>query len=62
MLNGCSYCVEHHFQGLRRLLRQRRPGERDEEAAGRRPLPAFDAKHCAALPYSELLTRDRRCG
>ena len=20
LLNGCSYCVEHHFQGLRRLL------------------------------------------
>lgn len=30
MLNGCSYCVEHHLAGLRRLLdddeRLGRPG------------------------------------
>ncbi|MFX4219503.1 MAG: carboxymuconolactone decarboxylase family protein [Thalassobaculum sp.] len=59
LLNGCSYCVEHHFQGLRRLLAD---DDRANEIRGALeagdPAPAFDAKHCAALRYSELLTRD----
>lgn len=58
-LNGCSYCVEHHFQGLRRLLAD------DDRANAIRaafesgdPSPAFDAKQLAAVRYAERLTRD----
>ena len=59
LLNGCSYCVEHHFQGLRRLL-----GDDDRANEIRGALeagdftPAFDRKHRAALRYAEHLTRD----
>ncbi|MEQ8394552.1 peroxidase-related enzyme [Thalassobaculum sp.] len=58
-LNGCSYCVEHHFQGLRRLL-----GDDDRSNAIRAafeagdPAAAFDARHQAAVRYAERLTRD----
>lgn len=57
LLNGCSYCVEHHFQGLRRLL-----GD-DERANAIRgalengqPGEAFDDRHAAALAYATALT------
>jgi len=59
VLNGCSYCVEHHFQGLRRLL-----GDDDRANAIRAAIesgdaaPAFDTKHAAALDYAAALTRD----
>ena len=59
LLNGCSYCVEHHFQGLRRLL-----GDDGRANAIRAALEAgdvstaFDRKHQAALAYAEHLTRD----
>lgn len=58
-LNGCSYCVEHHFQGLRRLLADdaRANAIRAAFEAGD-PAPAFDAKQLAAVRYAERLTRD----
>jgi len=57
MLNDCSYCIDHHFEGLKRILK-------DDESAGkiRRALEqrsfadAFDAKFSEALVYSEKLT------
>jgi uncharacterized peroxidase-related enzyme len=58
-LNACSYCVEHHFQGLRRLL-----GDDDRANTIRAAFEAgdldtpFDAKHAAALAYAVKLTRD----
>ena len=59
LLNGCSYCVEHHFQGLRRLL-----GDDDRANEIRAafetgdPAAAFDARQLAAVRYAERLTRD----
>jgi uncharacterized peroxidase-related enzyme len=59
LLNGCAYCVEHHFQGLRRLL------DDDERANAIRQAfengtaeQAFDEKHLSAVRYAEALTRD----
>ena len=58
MLNDCAYCVEHHFQGLNRLLADparaaaiRAALEDDQPAA------AFDAGPAAALAYAGKLTR-----
>ncbi len=59
VLNGCGYCVEHHFQGLRRLL-----GDDDRANAIRNAFEAgtadavFDAKDLSAVHYAEALTRD----
>ena len=56
-LNACTYCVEHHFAGLRRLLG-------DDERAGAiraalengRPEDAFGGRDLALLRYAEALT------
>ncbi|MCZ0736319.1 carboxymuconolactone decarboxylase family protein [Phreatobacter sp. AB_2022a] len=56
-LNACDYCVEHHFAGLKRLLR-----DDDRAAAIRRALAAgaydetFTAAEAAGLRYAETLT------
>lgn len=58
VLNGCSYCVEHHFAGLRRLLR-------DDARAGaiRAALESgvleetFGAREQAILLYTRHLTQ-----
>jgi uncharacterized peroxidase-related enzyme len=59
-INRCTYCVEHHFSGLKRALKdetraaalRRAIEDRDIEAA---PL---DPAQKAALRYAEVLTRD----
>lgn len=59
-LNDCAYCVEHHFAGLQRLLRDEARGQairaaieaRDPEAA---PL---DPAQQVAMGYSRKLTQD----
>jgi len=58
LLNRCSYCVDHHFQGLERLL-----GDDGRAAAIRAALDAddtdagpFEEKQKAALRYAKALT------
>lgn len=57
LLNGCGYCVEHHFAGLRRLL------EDDARADAVRaaleadaPERTFAGRELAALRYARALT------
>ncbi len=58
LLNGCGYCVEHHFAGLRRLL-----SDEARAAAIRTALEtdklreAFAVSQVAALEYARQLTR-----
>ena len=57
MLNKCPYCVEHHFQGMQRLVN-------DEDRStiirtafeAQRPEQAFDGKELALIQYAEQLT------
>ncbi len=57
ILNRCSYCVEHHYAGMARLIG-------DEESALNiraaleisEPKKAFDKKHAALLQYAKWLT------
>ncbi len=58
LLNRCAYCVEHHFEGLKRLLK-----DDGKAAAIRAALDAgdidagpFNAKERHALRYAEILT------
>ncbi len=60
-LNGCAYCVEHHFAGLARLLARSGEGEKRAKAIraaleADRPADALDARHAAALAYARALT------
>ncbi len=57
LMNGCVYCTEHHYEGLRRLLKddERARTLRDALESGE-PADAFGSKECAALRYAEKLT------
>ena len=57
LLNGCAYCVEHHFAGLARLL-----ADSARATAIRSALESgawdgvFEAREAAALAYAKALT------
>ena len=57
LLNGCAYCVEHHFAGLTRLV-----DHPARAAAIRKALESdqwdgvFEAREAAALAYAKALT------
>ena len=57
-LNECAYCVEHHFAGLKRLLRDDARSNAIRAAIeARAPESApLDAGQIAALCYAEALT------
>lgn len=56
-LNGCGYCVDHHFNGLRRLLADDvRATSIREALEGGKFATAFDAREQAALHYAVKLT------
>ncbi len=61
LLNGCDYCVEHHFQGLQRLLGDEQRGVAIREAleAGN-PDAALSGRELAAANYAKTLTLDPR--
>ncbi len=59
-LNGCDYCVEHHFQGMRRLVNDdaRSSALRFSiEADAIRGAP-LDAREIAGMAYARKLTVD----
>ena len=58
LMNTCTYCVEHHYQGLKRLL------QADSKATAifhslkeGKPENCFEEKELAALRYVELLSK-----
>ncbi len=59
LLNGCDYCVEHHFAGLRRLLRDDTHADEIRAAleAGNASATPLEARHHAGVAYAEKLTR-----
>lgn len=60
LLNGCAYCVEHHFAGLMRLLKDDARAMRIRAAleSDADHSPEFDATQQAALAYARRLTID----
>jgi len=59
LLNGCAYCVEHHFHGLRRLLADdaRANAIRATFEAGK-PEQAFEGAELEMCRYAAKLTTD----
>lgn len=57
-LNGCAYCVEHHFAGLRRLLQDNPRAAALRAAIEARDIDAapLDAAQKAAMSYAQKLT------
>jgi uncharacterized peroxidase-related enzyme len=57
LLNGCDYCVEHHFAGLQRLLNDDGRADNLRDALATATFgDAFSAKEKTALAYAEALT------
>jgi len=58
-LNGCGYCVEHHFAGMKRLMRDdaRADALRAKIEADDIPNMPLDAREQAAMRYAEHLTK-----
>ena len=59
LLNQCRYCIDHHYAGLLRLLKDDERGAEIRAAldAGN-PVAVFDGKELAGLQYVEKLTTD----
>ncbi|MDG1708190.1 MAG: peroxidase-related enzyme [Emcibacteraceae bacterium] len=62
ILNKCNYCVEHHYAGMARLLKDL--GHDEDRAIEIRaaleicnPKRAFDDKHAIMLKYTRFLTQ-----
>jgi len=60
LLNRCAYCVEHHFAGLCRLLRDDAKSAAIRSALESSMIEAgpFEPREKLALRYAEALTRD----
>ncbi|MDT8318919.1 MAG: peroxidase-related enzyme [Xanthomonadales bacterium] len=58
LINGCDYCVSHHYEGMRNLLKDDERAQKMRAAleAGSPDL-AYDDREAAALEYAALLTR-----
>ncbi|MGB3247176.1 MAG: peroxidase-related enzyme [Sulfitobacter sp.] len=58
-LNDCSYCVEHHFAGMKRLLRDDARSAAIRAAIAARDIEGapLDPKQRAALRYARKLTQ-----
>ena len=57
LLNQCSYCVEHHFAGLQRLLNDEEKGSVYLKALKNdSPEICFNTKECIGLVYAKKLT------
>lgn len=62
-LNDCSYCIEHHFAGLKRLLRDDRKADgiraaiADAHVSGYFQSSLLTTKEQAALDYAAMLTK-----
>ncbi len=56
-LNGCDYCVTHHFGGLKRLVDDTERSDAILNAIKKNTLNTiFDVQHMTALDYAKKLT------
>ena len=56
-LNKCKYCVEHHFEGLTRLLDDNEKSAKFLDAVQNDTLDSFfDAKYFCGIVYARQLT------
>ena len=59
LLNGCAYCIEHHYAGLLGLTGDDERCARIRAALeAKRPEDVFEGKDLAALRYTAALTLD----
>jgi len=57
LINGCEYCVEHHYAGLCRLIGEEAARPIRAALAAEAPPSGLNARECALLAYTARLTR-----
>lgn len=58
IINRCDYCIDHHYEGLRRLLKDDDRAQAIRAAFNEhRPQDAFEDRELAALAYTNALTK-----
>ena len=57
MLNNCDYCINHHFEGLKRLLDDDEKSYQIKEDLEKGNPPFSEEKYNEALNYSKKLTK-----
>ena len=56
-LNNCTYCVQHHFAGFKRLLKDDKKAEQFMKAVKSDSMNAFfDSKYLSGINYAKKLT------
>lgn len=59
LLNGCAYCVDHHFIGMKRQLKDDARAAAIRTAVESQDLTSvFSAKEVSAFEYARVLTKD----
>ncbi len=58
MLNDCHYCVDHHFQGMSRLLDDSDQANQIKIELSTGKYKLLNSKQKLALNYAKILTRD----
>ncbi len=58
-LNGCDYCIQHHFAGMKRLMADDARSDALRAAIAANDIPAMPLDACeqAAMRYAERLTQ-----
>ncbi len=56
LLNGCHYCVDHHFSGMSRLLNDQNKANQIKQELLTRIHQSLDSKQQIALDYTKQLT------
>jgi uncharacterized peroxidase-related enzyme len=56
LLNECDYCINHHFEGLKRLIDDDEKSKQIKIDLEKRNAPFSEEKYNLALTYSEKLT------
>ncbi|MEO9805379.1 MAG: peroxidase-related enzyme [Reichenbachiella sp.] len=55
-LNQCTYCVDHHFEGMKRLLKDDERAHKILESLNSdQPCDAFERKECTIFDYARKL-------
>ncbi|WP_299715069.1 carboxymuconolactone decarboxylase family protein [uncultured Tenacibaculum sp.] len=56
MLNHCQYCVDHHFEGLKRLLNDDDKANKIKEGLAKNSFEIVSKAYSEGLKYAEKLT------
>ncbi len=56
LLNKCHYCVDHHFTGMSRLIKDQNGADAIKNELISRQHKLLNQRHCSALDYAKILT------